>query len=275
MSDTNSGQTGNGFITGVESGKTPAELRAEQAALNGQSSQQQPAATAPSTEHRFTAEDIERARQDEKAKVYGRVDELAAQLKVITDREAAAQKAVEDAQKAADAVEEQRRLGEMTSKELILKLNQDQTEKMKALQDKLDYQDSLLDMERRFQALQQYTTNQLSAQLPDGRTVHESIVPDLLPLISGNNEQEVLASIQRLQAVSQSMVNGIREQQQAEYQALRGASPTGLPAFGPLEDQAQQAPKTTAQLKGMTMQEFAANRNNLLAATGRMYRGGN
>ena len=75
--------TGDGVITGVEPAKTPDQLRAEQAALAGKTQQpgnpDQPNVQTTGA-RMFSEDEVERFRQQEKEKMYGRVEELSTQL---------------------------------------------------------------------------------------------------------------------------------------------------------------------------------------------------
>lgn len=270
MSDTATQGTGRpSEFEGATSAKTPEEIRAEQAAMNGQPVTMTPPAQAGPvyTEAQLNAAREEAARV-ERERLHGQVKGIDSirqeldQLKADRDAEAAARQAEIDA---ANAEAEAERVKSMTLTQRMEHHEQEMSQRMETWEQQREQEQALLNKERQFLALEAYKTSKLAV-------AQDSIIPQLRDLIGGNNEAEIDAAIEDAIARTQSIIGDVQQAQQQQWQGQRGVSTTA-PAVGPLENQAQQRPLGKADIDNMSMAEYARHRSQLLPATGRAFRG--
>ncbi|MEX0651462.1 MAG: hypothetical protein WD186_05485, partial [Actinomycetota bacterium] len=160
--------------------------------------------TNPQTGRTFTEAEVERIRQEEKDKVYGRVSDLTEELKREREEREAEKRA--RAEEEARAEEARRREGEkdLDVRELLTRKEQEWTDRFNQIEAQRETDRALLDKEREFNALQEYKRNILAQHEDD-------IMPELRDLVDGNNEAEIQAAAQR--AIEKT--NGIMQNIQA------------------------------------------------------------
>jgi DNA repair exonuclease SbcCD ATPase subunit len=230
----------------------------------------------PKTENTkfFTEDDIQRVRQQEKDKLYkrledadGRVKSMEEQLTLLSqEREAAIKQAEERAKAEAEALR-QREMEELSAKELLTKkedefnqrINQVEEEwktRFNELETQRQAQEALLDKERYLQSLESYRQRRLQEE-------QETIIPELRDLVSGNNEDEIENSISVLRDRSSAIIESI--QQASQPTRLRGA-PVTAPPTGPLENQQEYQTMTAEDIRNMPMDQYVKMRERLLQA---------
>lgn len=212
---------------------------------------------------RFTAEDIAKARKQEKDKVYSQLDtmkeELAALRKereerAVVEAERLAKRQAREAERAAEkkakAEEEMsvKQLLQTKEKEWQAQIESERAEREKAF--------ALLEREREFQELQQYRMARVDAE-------RENIAPELIDLVSGNNKEEIERSIADLKARSEKIFENIAAVSQNSRKDMQGARIT-VPASGPLDNDSSQAAFTPEAIANMSAAEYAKHRSKLL-----------
>jgi hypothetical protein len=241
-----------------------------------------PAAPAPETiivtppvdEQRFTVADLERVRQQEKEKLYGRLskaDERTAAVEVELKRlqdEAAGREAAAEAEKVreAQAAEEQekaRREAEMTARELLEARSKEWESRFANLERERETERATLAKEAEFAHLAAYVQERL-AQERDAK----SIAPELADLVTGNSREEVDASIELMKTKTNAIFESIQQAQVAQRAQMRGTAPTGFTAQGPLDNESGSRQLTPDQIKNMPMHEYRKYRAQLLGAAG-------
>lgn len=280
MSDTGTqAQPQNGTFEGTTSAKTPAQIAQEQAAMGfhagtqpitpvqaGQNVQMNPAAQQQQG-GRWTDEDIEKARREEREKLYpqlSKVDEMAASLAALQaerEQEREAREAAEAAAAEAERLAEEAKMSAtaLNSKridELAQQLAQTEAQRATEL--------AIFEQERRLNMLQQYAQQAVQAA---GNT----IIPELWDMVTGNTEAEIDESIKLLQQKTANMVGQLQETMVAQRQVLPGTMPTA-PAMGPLENQQGVRQISAEEIAAMTPQQFAQQRSYLLPAAGAAWR---
>lgn len=231
-----------------------------------------PPAPAPDANQRFSAEDLERARQQEKEKLYPKIDRMSEQLEIFA-REREEQQRLQ-AEAAARADEERKRLEEeeLGLKDLLLrkedeweqKFNSVQSEweqKLDAIQAERDAHAALLDIERKFQELTSYKNRRIQEE-------QDNLMPELIDMITGDTEEAIEASISLVAAKTSAIVEQV-QQATASRPALRPVPSTGSAPSGPAENLQEQRTYTMADLKNMDMATYAAQRERLMAAVKR------
>jgi DNA repair exonuclease SbcCD ATPase subunit len=215
----------------------------------------------------FTAEDISKARAQEKAKLYPQVEKLQEELSVLKkERE---ERAAVEAERAARRKErEAQRLAEQKAQEedemsfkVLLKnkeqefaaqLEQERNEREKAI--------ALLQREREFQELNQYRQQRLEAE-------REGIIPELIDLISGNSQDEIEQSIAGLKERSAKIFENVAAASQQTRKEMVGTRAT-LPASGPLDNDSEQRSFSPNDISNMSLADYAKNRAKLLGNNG-------
>jgi hypothetical protein len=254
--------TGSGHLAGVDPRQRPMTAAewaaAQQAAANGQ--QQPPVIinTGQAPGQTFTADDIARARQDEKDKLYGRIEEMSGQLAELqTEREgrAAAEAAQREAEAAAERAKEE---ADLDTRQLLEQRGQEWETRFAALEQERDRERALREQEQRFAALGEYRRNRIDQEA-------QWIMPELRDLITGSTEEEVEGSIaamkQRTEAILASVQGAVTQQRQQ----LRGAAVTA-PPVGPMEQQTTFETLTPDDIRSMDMATYSKYRDRLLQA---------
>lgn len=220
------------------------------------------------TEARFTAEDLQKARSEEKDKVYGRLNDVAEQNKALQSQiqtlldeqnarreaeEQARRDAEEAARKAAEAELSATDLIAQKERELAERINQTQSEweqKFQQMQAEREQERALLEKEKEFATLTAYTQQRISAE-------QDSIAPELLDFVGGNTQAEIDASIDRVKAKSAAIISAMQEAATQQRQQQRGVSPTAGSA-GPLEMfSTGQRQYSATDIQNMTIEEYS------------------
>lgn len=231
-------------------------------------------ANTPSNEKYFSEEDVAKIRQQEKDKLYKRLEDADSRYKQMEDqlgilakeREEAIRLAEERAKKEAEVLR-QRELEELSAKELLARtedqfkarineVEQEWSAKFQELERQRQAQEAVLEKERALQALESYRTRRMNEE-------QESIIPELIDLISGNSQEEIENSIGALRARSSAIIESI--QQAAQPNRVRGAQVTA-PPVGPLDNQMEYQTFSADDIRNMPMDQYAKMRDRLLNA---------
>jgi hypothetical protein len=224
----------------------------------------------------FTEDEVESIRKQEKDKMYKRLEEadtrvksMEEQMAVISqERESARKEAEERAAKEAEIIRE-RELQELSAKELLLRkedefnqrintVEQEWQARLSEIESQRQAQEALLDKERQMQALEHYRASRLQAE-------QESIIPELIDLVSGNSEDEIEQSIAVLRERSSAIIESIQQATQQSQGRLRGA-PVTAPPVGPMETQTEYQQLSADDIRNMSMDQYAKMRDRLLNA---------
>lgn len=224
-----------------------------------------PTENLPAYERRFTAEDVERARQQEKDKLYSRYNDLQERIKVFEEERSARLKSEEDARKAAEEADRQRREAEETLAERIARQQAEFEQRIEQERQEREALAATLEKERQFAALQAYRQEAISK-------AQDQIVPELLDLVSGQTPEEIDASIAGLVQRSQSILENATAVLQQQRTQAPGARVTN-PPIGALEIQTGQRTLSAADIAAMPMSEYAKYRASLGVTGGSNNRG--
>lgn len=233
-----------------------------------------PAPVAPPAERTFSAEDIAKARQEEKDKVYSRLTaeeqkrkDLEAQVSKLLssqqEREAAEAAAREKAEADARAKAEQ----EMSAKELLAQREQDfnqrlaQTEaefqqKFQQMQSEREQERVLLEKDRQLAELTAYAQRRVSEEA-------ENIAPQLRDFIAGNSPEEIEQSIETVKAKSLEIAAAAKAAMDAARAQSRGVAPTGYAPVGPMEIEGGTRQYSAQDIAAMDMNEYAKLRQSI------------
>jgi len=261
-------QSGNGFLTGADPRANPMTA-AEWQAANGGNGQgyvqgnpgqpiqqgQQPVTQQGQT---FTAEDIARARQEEKDKLYGRIEEMSTQMQtLVADREAREQ-AERERQEA--LAEQERKVQEeaLDTRQLLEQRQQEWDQRFRSLEEERDRERALREQESRYNAVQEYRRSRIEQ-------TSNSIMPELRDLVHGNSEEEIEASITEMQNRTEAIMASVQGVVSQQRQQSRGVGITA-PPIGPMEQQTSYETLTPEQIRAMDMPTYAKYRERLMQA---------
>lgn len=267
--DHNSGDTGTGFIAGVE----PAKPRsaADWPTQNAAQSVSQPVMLVddevPAQNSRFfSEEDIQRARQQEKDKLYPRLTQMEEQLKSLQqERDDVLRRQEEESRRTA---EENRRKeeSELEVRELLSRKEQEWNERFQQLEAKAENDRAVYDMERRLAELERYRNERLQQE-------GDFILPELRDFIRGNTIEEIDQALDDAKYRTDAIINNISAVTSQQAMPMpRGASPTA-PPVGPLEQMQTYQSLTPEDIRSMDIETYKRYRDSLLAQTRNQYRG--
>ena len=211
----------------------------------------------------FTAEDIAKARAQEKQKLYPQMEKMQEELakaKALAEDLASkeeqreAERTAKNAERAAKKKQEEEQ--ELTFKELLSKKEQEFQSQLDAERLEREKAFALLDRERQFQELMNYRQGRLEQE-------RDSIVPELIDLIQGNSQEEVEQSISMLKEKSASILQSAQAAMQSAKQQMAGTRITS-PASGPLDNDPSQQSYTPDSIRDMSLADYAKQRAKLL-----------
>lgn len=204
----------------------------------------------------FSAEDIAKAREQEKAKLYPQVERLKEEIAILKrDREE--REAQEAALRAEQEAEAKRRAEEdMDVRELLSAKEQEWQAQLEAERQERERAIALLERERQFSELQAYR----NARLEEER---DNIIPELVDLINGDTPEEIENSIASLRERSERILRSAQEAMTSARRDLTGTRIT-TPAAGPLDTNSENRMFTAEDVSNMSMSEYQKYRDRLL-----------
>jgi chromosome segregation ATPase len=213
----------------------------------------------------YTAEDIAKARAQEKDKLYGTLDKMKEELNTLRKEreEAAAKEAERKAQRAAREAELQKKKQEeaeasLEVRDLLKQKEADWEAKLAEERAERERAFSLLEKEREFQELSAFRQQRLEQE-------RENIIPELIDLIQGNNRDEIEQSILALKEKSSRIFDSVASASQQTRKEMVGARITA-PSSGPLDNDPAQILNSPDDLRNMSMADYAKNRAKLLGS---------
>ena len=211
----------------------------------------------------YSAYDIAKAREQEKAKLYPQMEKMKEELASLKKaREEQAAKEAERESRIAEETSRQEALkreqeeSELSAKELLAKKEQEFQALLSTERLERERAFALLEQERKFQELTNYRQNRLEQE-------RDNIVPELIDLIQGNTPDEVEQSIATLKEKSASISSSVQQAMQTAKQQMAGTRITA-PAAGPLDNDSSQQSYTPDSIRDMSMADYAKQRAKLL-----------
>jgi len=224
-----------------------------------------PTVTTTTNSKFYTDEDLAKVRSQEKDKLYPQIDKLKEEVENLKKekQEEAARKAAEEAAKLAEAsAKQQAQLEEeLDAKSLIKIKEQEWSEQLERERTERERAFALLERERDFANLQSYKQTKLEQE-------RDSIMPELLDLVSGNTPEEVDASLESLKERSARILESAQSAMQNARKEMTGTRAT-LPPAGPLETNTEQRNFTAQDIASMSMNEYAKYRDKLMSDSAR------
>ncbi|AZM47818.1 hypothetical protein DMB38_20310 [Streptomyces sp. WAC 06738] len=225
-----------------------------------------PPAQQPAPGRTFTAADIEKARSEEKEKLYSRMQKgderlqaMEAELTTLREEREARQREEAERQAAEEQAAKERAEAEMSAKKLVEERSTEWERKFQELQAEREQERAALAKEAEYNALRAYIQERVNAE-------RSNIAPELVDLVTGNTREEVDASIELLRAKTDAIFQSVTAAQQQARSQMRGVSTTGYTGNGPTDGDAGARQLSVEDIKNMPMSEFAKYRSQLLGA---------
>jgi hypothetical protein len=213
----------------------------------------------------FTADDLAKARAQEKAKLYPQMEKMQEELakaKALAEELAAkeAERETKRQAKLAERTEEKKKKEEkeLSFKELLSKKEQEFQSQLEAERLERERAFALLDTERKFQDLMNYRAQRIEEE-------RDNIVPQLIDLVSGSSQEDIEQSIETLKAKSAGIMQDVQQATMNAKQSMAGTRITA-PASGPLDNDSEHNPLTIDPSKGISMDDYIKNRHKYLGA---------
>jgi DNA repair exonuclease SbcCD ATPase subunit len=220
-------------------------------------------APSPSEVSVYSADDIAKAREQEKAKLYPQMEKMKEELaRLAKERdEQVAREADRDARAADEeakqlAAKKEAEESELSFKDLLKKKEQEFTAQLEQERLERERAIALLEQERKFQELVNYRTSRIEQE-------RDGIVPELVDLIDGNSPEEIEQSISNLKEKSVRILESAQQAMQSARQQMAGPRITA-PASGPLDNDSSQQSFTPDSIRDMSMADYAKQRAKLL-----------
>ena len=211
----------------------------------------------------FTADDLAKARAQEKQKLYPQMEKMQEELakaKALAE-ELSAKDATREAERNAkkaerEAKKKQEEEKELSFKELLSKKEQEFESRIEAERLEREKAFALLERERQFQDLMSYRSQRIEQE-------RDTIVPQLIDLVSGNTQEEIEQRIATLKEKSAGIMQDVQQATANAKQSMVGARVTA-PASGPLDNNSEQQSYSPESIRDMSLAEYSKQRAKLL-----------
>jgi hypothetical protein len=206
----------------------------------------------------FTEDEVERIRQQEKDKMYARLEKSEQQLnefKTTMETLAADKKSRDEelARQQAEAEAEANKLRDekLSVQELLDKQKADFERQQKSLREDMERRLAIAAKDQEILQLKSYIQRRINEEVNAA-----TIIPDLVEYIDGDTEEQVEASIQKAKDKTTAIVNAAMGSNSGTSIPM-GTSPTGTP-FSPLDNLSGPRQPTTDQIAAMSNAQYAA-----------------
>lgn len=211
----------------------------------------------------YSADDIAKAREQEKAKLYPQLEKMKEELASLkrereeaAAREAERQSRIADEEARAAQLKKEQEENELSFKDLLKKKEQEFQSQLENERLERERAIALLEQERKFQELMNYRQGRLEQE-------RENIIPELIDLIEGNSADEIEQSIATLKEKSARILDSAQQAMQSARAQMAGPRVTA-PAAGPLDNDSSQQSFTPDSIRDMSLADYAKQRAKLL-----------
>ena len=208
----------------------------------------------------YTADDLAKAREQEKSKLYPQLEKMKEELSSLKKEkeEEAARRAQLEAQKQAEelAIQKAKEEEELSFKDLLKKKEQEFSTQLEQERLERERAFALLEQERKFQEVTNYRSSRIEQE-------RDNIVPELIDLVDGNSADEIEQSIAMLKEKSARILSSAQQAMQSARQQMAGTRITN-PAAGPLDNDSEQKTYSPDSIREMSLADYAKQRAKLL-----------
>lgn len=203
----------------------------------------------------YSEDDINRARQQEKSKLYSRLDKMQEEVEALRRERDERQRLESEQAKAEEEARTKAAEEEMNVRELLAKRETEWNEQLETLKREQERDRALLEQERQYSEITAYTARRIEEE-------RENILPELVDLVTGSTREEIEASIESLKARSNAIFDSAQQAMSAARRDTVGARVT-LPS--PVENPSENSSFTPEDIRAMSLQEYAKHRQRLLS----------
>lgn len=211
----------------------------------------------------YTADDIAKAREQEKAKLYPQLEKMKEELASLkrereeaASREAERQARIAEEENRAAQLKKEQEENELSFKDLLKKKEQEFQSQLENERLERERAIALLDQERKFQELMNYRQSRLEQE-------RENIIPELIDLIEGDSADAIEQSIATLKEKSARILDSAQQAMQSARAQMAGPRVTA-PAAGPLDTNSDTQSLTPDSIRDMSLADYAKQRAKLL-----------
>jgi hypothetical protein len=208
-------------------------------------------------------EAIQKARAQEKAKLYPQLEKLQEELVSLRQKEQEretkeAERKAARAAREADAAAERKKQeeSELEVRDLLAKKEKEWQSQLESERKEREKAFALLEREREFQELQQYRQQRIEAE-------RSNIIPTLIDLVAGNSKDEIEQSILSLKQKTAQILEDVASAKSQSRKDMVGTRIT-VPASGPLDNDSDSRTYSPDDVKNMSLADYAKNRQRLL-----------
>lgn len=238
------GTTPDGVLVGAD--PTPAPVSEPDLSSR---SQEEPAAPT------YTEDDLRRVREQEKSKLYSRLDKMQEEVETLRREREDRLRIEQEREEAEERARKEAAEQDMDVRELLVQKEREWQERLAEIEAERERDRALLDQERQYAEITAY----MSQRIEDER---ENILPELIDLVGGSTKEEIDASIESLKVRSDRIFESAQEAMQSTRREVSGARVT-LPS--PVENPSENAQFTPEDIRNMSLQEYAKQRQRLLS----------
>jgi len=211
----------------------------------------------------YTADDIAKAREQEKAKLYPQLEKMKEELASLkrereeaAAREAERQARIAEEESRAAQLKKEQEENELSFKDLLKKKEQEFQSQLENERLERERAIALLDQERKFQELMNYRQARLEQE-------RDNIIPELIDLIEGDSQDAIEQSIATLKDKSARILDSAQQAMQSARAQMAGPRITA-PAAGPLDTNSDTQTLTPDSIRDMSLADYAKQRAKLL-----------
>ena len=211
----------------------------------------------------YTADDIAKAREQEKAKLYPQLEKMKEELASLkrereeaAAREAERQSRIAEEESRAAQLKKEQEENELSFKDLLKKKEQEFQSQLENERLERERAIALLEQERKFQELMNYRQGRLEQE-------RDNIIPELIDLIEGETADAIEQSIATLKEKSARILESAQQAMQSARAQMAGPRITA-PAAGPLDTNSDTQSLTPDSIRDMSLADYAKQRAKLL-----------
>lgn len=213
----------------------------------------------------YTADDIAKAREQEKAKLYPQLEKMKEELASLkrereeaAAREAERQSRIAEEESRAAQLKKEQEENELSFKDLLKKKEQEFQSQLENERLERERAIALLEKERKFQELMNYRQERLEQE-------RDNIIPELIDLIEGETTDAIEQSIATLKDKSARILDSAQQAMQSARAQMAGPRITA-PAAGPLDTNSDTQSLTPDSIRDMSLADYTKQRAKLLGS---------
>lgn len=209
----------------------------------------------------FTEAEVQKFRADEKAKLYGELQARETELARFKAEEAEREKTKVEAAAKADAEAKAAREAEMSAKQLLEQRDAEWNTKFDTMNKQWESEfaknNAEREQERALAAKEREYNEFLGFRAQRLQEETGNIAPELIDLVTGNNREELEASIATMRAKSEQIAQTVQTYAQQARANQRGVSAASFPTAGPDVDNPGGQQLTPDDIRNMNMEQYA------------------